>query len=101
MKFVPIILTKKQEKWFEKHYKHTKGKGTYSVWTAAKKTNLKIGRQPREKVLLRYYLKKRGYIVDDTERVAYYDAGTTRGKRVEARPQKWYKFLPAAEAAGR
>ena len=58
------------------------------------KTNLRIGRQPREKILLRYYLKKRGYLVDDGERVAYYDEHTKRGKRVEARQQRWYTFAP-------
>ena len=58
------------------------------------KTNLRIYRQPTEKVRLRHYLKTRGYIVDDDERVVYYNENTMRGKRIESKQQPWYTFLP-------
>lgn len=58
------------------------------------RTKLPVIPQPKKKVELRYYLKRCGYIVDDVARVAYYDENTRRGKRIEAKPQRWYKFQP-------
>lgn len=57
-------------------------------------TNLNLHRQPRKKVLFRYYLRKRGYIIDDDKRMAYYTDSTQRGERVERRQQQWYTFAP-------
>ena len=58
------------------------------------RTKLKLTQQPRAKVLFRYYLKKRGYIIDDNARMAYYTSTTQRGKRVEAKNQSWFTFAP-------
>ena len=58
------------------------------------RTKLKVVRQPRAKITLRYYLKKQGYILDEQKRIAYYDENTKRGKRIESKPQMWYKFQP-------
>lgn len=59
------------------------------------RTNLKLNKQPREKIQLRYYLRKRGYIVDDSARIAYYTPSTQRGIRIERKQQPWYTFRPA------
>ena len=58
------------------------------------RTNLKLTRQPRAKVLFRYYLRKCGYIIDDDKRIAYYTSTTKRGARIEAKPQTWFTFAP-------
>ena len=63
------------------------------------RTKLRVIPQPKKKVELRYYLKRCGYIVDDVARVAYYDENTRRGKRIEEKPQRWYKFRPIEERA--
>ena len=70
-------------------------KKTYKIEKALeRRTKLRGLRQPREKTLLRYYLKKRGYIVDDAAFKVYYDGTTKRGKRIEAKNKPWYKFYP-------
>lgn len=63
-----------------------------AVFGLPQETKLKVKFQPRKKILLRYYLKKCGYIVDDAARIAYYTDSTKRGKRIEAKQQPWYKF---------
>lgn len=61
------------------------------------RTKLRVIPIPEAKVKLRWYLKSRGYILDEIARVAYYDENTKRGKRIEEKPQRWYKFLPIAK----
>lgn len=63
------------------------------------RTKLPVIPQPKKKIELRYYLKRCGYIVDDIARVAYYDENTRRGKRIEEKPQRWYKFQPIEQRA--
>lgn len=58
------------------------------------RTKLRVIPIPKAKVELRWYLKSRGYIVDDVAHVAYYDENTRRGKRIETKPQRWYRFQP-------
>lgn len=58
------------------------------------KTKLKVKCQPKAKIDFRYYLKKRGYIVDDVAHIAYYTAETQRGAKLESSRQRWYKFQP-------
>lgn len=72
-------------------YKSEKARAVFGL---EQRTRLKVIKQPREKILLRYYLKKRGYIVDDKLRIAYYTDSTKRGKRIENKEQLWYKILP-------
>lgn len=75
----------------KKTYKIEKAR---AIWGLERRTKLRVLRQPREKTLLRYYLKKRGYIVDDAAFKVYYNSRTHRGKRIEAKNQPWYKFYP-------
>lgn len=78
----------------ESRKKTYKSERARAIWGLERQTKLKVLRQPREKILLRYYLKKRGYIVDDAAFKVYYTDATKRGKRIEAKKQPWYKFYP-------
>ena len=75
----------------EKTRKSERARATFGL---PQRTKLRVTPIPRAKVYLRWYLQSRGYILDEIARVAYYDEKTTRGKRIEEKPQRWYKFLP-------
>lgn len=55
-------------------------------------TKLKIRSQPRQRILDRSYLKKRGYILDEVNIIAYWTPETRRATRLEAAPRRFYKF---------
>ena len=61
-------------------------------WGLPQRTRLCAFPVPREKVVLRWYLKKRGYSVDEQERVAYYTEQTKRCTRLEKKGNPWYRF---------
>lgn len=75
----------------EKTRKSERARATFGL---PQRTKLRVIPIPRAKVYLRWYLKSRGYILDEIARVAYYNENTKRGKRIEEKPQRWYKFLP-------
>ncbi len=56
------------------------------------KTRLRVVRQPRQKIEDRCYLKKRGYILDEKNNIAYYTEETTRAVKLEAMPKRFYTF---------
>lgn len=58
------------------------------------KTKMRIRTVPPQTYAERYYLKKRGYTLDDAALVAYWTPETRRAVRMEARP-RIYKFLPS------
>ena len=58
------------------------------------KTNLRVIRQPRQKIYDRCYLKKRGYILDEQKNIAYWTPDTQRATVLEARPKRFYIFKP-------
>lgn len=70
-------------------YKSEKARATFGL---PQRTRMRVIPQPRAKVLLRHYLKKRNYIVDDVKRIVYYGDETKRGERIEAKLLKWYKL---------
>lgn len=72
-------------------WRSEKARATFGL---PQRTKLRVIPQPRAKILLRYYLKSKGYIVDDVKRVVYYDENTKRGRRIEEKPQRWYIFKP-------
>lgn len=78
----------------EKTRKSEKARATFGL---PQRTKMHVIPVPRAKIYLRWYLKSRGYILDEIARVAYYDENTKRGKRIEGKPQRWYKFLPMAK----
>ena len=57
------------------------------------RTRLRVKRQPKQKILDRSYLKKRGYILDERNNIAYYTASTRRAVRMEAMPRRYYSFM--------
>ena len=78
----------------KKTFASEKARATFGL---PQRTKLHVIPIPRAKIYLRWYLKSRGYILDEVARVAYYDENTKRGKRIEEKPQRWYKFLPMAK----
>jgi len=56
------------------------------------KTRLRVKKQPRAKILDRCYLKRRGYILDEVNMIAYWTADTARATVLEARPRRYYTF---------
>jgi len=62
------------------------------------RTKMKLKRQPRAKIWARYYLKKKGYIIDDVNLVAFYTEDTDRAFKMEASPRRFYSFRPFAKA---
>lgn len=59
-------------------------------------TKLRVIAEPRGKTCHRWYLKKRGYILDEKELIAYWTEDTRRATILEKRPRQWYKFKPLA-----
>ena len=59
-------------------------------------TKLRVMREPRGKTCHRWYLKKRGYIIDEKELIAYWTEDTRRATILEKRPRQWYRFKPLA-----
>lgn len=78
----------------EKTRKSERARATFGL---PQRTKLRVIPIPVAKVKLRWYLKSRGYILDEIARVAYFDENTKRGKRIEEKPQRWYKFVPITE----
>ena len=66
------------------------------------KTKIHLARCSREKVRQNYYLRQRGYIIDEKNLVAYYTPETKRATRMEAIPRgvkvgsikPFYSFRP-------
>ena len=58
------------------------------------KTKMRVKKQPKQKILDRSYLKRRGYILDERENIAYYTDKTQRATRLEAMPKRYYSFKP-------
>ena len=78
----------------EKTRKSERARATFGL---PQRTKLRVIPIPVAKVKLRWYLKSRGYILDEIARVAYFDENTKRVKRIEEKPQRWYKFVPITE----
>ena len=58
------------------------------------RTGLRVLKEPRGKTGHRWYLRKRGYILDERELIAYWTDETRRATILESRPRKWYRFRP-------
>ena len=63
-------------------------------WGLPQLTKMRVGKQPRQKILDRSYLKRRGYIIDDSKNIAYYTDTTRRATKLEEMPKRFYEFLP-------
>lgn len=61
------------------------------------KTRMKVKKQPHRRLSQRSYLKHRGYILDEYNRIAYYTESTQRAPRMEMNwdgKRNYYKFKP-------
>lgn len=67
------------------------------VFGLPQKTNLRLVRQDRKKCYFRNALRKKCYVVDETNRIVMWNDDTIRSKRMEGREQPWYKFMAAAQ----
>jgi hypothetical protein len=54
-------------------------------------TKMKVTQQPRQQILDRCYLKRRGYVLDEDTLTAYWTPTTKRAVRLEARP-RFFRF---------
>jgi hypothetical protein len=61
-------------------------------WGLPQKSRLRVTETPHQKIIDRSYLKKRGYILDEANVIAYWTPETHRATRLEARPRRFYKF---------
>lgn len=77
-----------------KTWRYERARATFGL---PRKTKLRVVRQPHQKILDRHYLKKRGYIIDEKEMVAYWTGETQRAVRLEAQPKRYYSFRPLPE----
>lgn len=60
-------------------------------WGLEQKTFLRVLKQSKRHIYLRWYLKRRGYIIDEEAGIAYYTDETRRGKMIEKRLEPYYK----------
>lgn len=74
-----------------KTFREEKARALFGV---PRKTRLRVVREPKGKTELRWYLKSRGYILDERELIAYWTDETRRATILEKRPRRWYRFRP-------
>ena len=65
-----------------------------ALYGLPRQTKLNVVKRPREQALMRYYLKKRGYIVERGGMIFYYGNETKRSPDLESRPRTGFTFLP-------
>lgn len=87
---------KRVERSAESRRKTFKLERARKLFGLSQKTRMRVLREPRGKTLDRYYLKKRGYILDESELIAYWTPETRRSPRLEAGPRRWYRFASYA-----
>lgn len=74
-----------------KTFREEKARALFGV---PRKTRLRVVKEPRGKTCQRWYLKSRGYILDERELIAYWTPETRRATVLEKRPRQWYRFRP-------
>lgn len=79
----PEIIRKRAET-FKKTHKLEKARVHFGL---TQKTKIKIQRLPKDMINQRRYLRERGYAIDDTNLIAYYNDATKRSNRLEAIPR--------------
>ena len=84
----PEVIAKRRET-YRNTFRQEKARKAFGL---PQRTKMKVTRQPRVKCYHRFYLKSRGYIIDDTNFIAYWTPQTRRSPRLEAGPKRFYKF---------
>ena len=71
-------------------YRLEKARALYGL---PRQTKLQVVQRPRKQVWTRYYLRKRGYVVERGSNVAYYNSETQRSLKMETNPPAGFSFL--------
>lgn len=79
---------------FRKTWRLEKARALYGL---PRQTKLRVVKRPTEQIAQRYYLRKRGYIVERGSNTAYYTAETKRSVELESRPRSGFTFLSMEE----
>lgn len=98
IELTPEVLKKRAES-FKKTWRTENARIRFGL---EQKTKIHIARCSKEKVRQNYYLRQRGYIIDEKELIAYYTPETKRATRMEAIPRgvkvgsikPFYSFRP-------
>ena len=64
-----------------------------AIFGLPRQTKMKVVQRPRRQVQVRYYLRKRGYIVERGSNVAYYNNQTKRSPKLESEPRSGFSFI--------
>lgn len=75
-----------------KTFKEERGRAVFGL---PQKTMLRVKKQPQRKIQVRWYLKRRGYELDERKNIAYWSDDTKRSPRIEAMPlqKRFYSFM--------
>lgn len=65
-----------------------------ALYGLPRKTKLNVVKRLKKQIMLRYYLKKCGYVVERGGFTFYYSNDTKRSLQIESRPLTGFKFLP-------
>lgn len=64
-----------------------------ALYGLPRQTKLQVIKRPRRQIDMRYYLRKRGYIVKRGSMIVYYNENTNRSLELESRPRTGFTFL--------
>lgn len=64
-----------------------------ALYGLPRQTKLQVIKRPRRQIEMRYYLRKRGYIVKRGSMIVYYNENTNRSLELESRPRTGFTFL--------
>ena len=88
IELTPEVLAKRATS-YRQTFREEKARRTFGL---GQKTKIKIRICPRAKTRQSYYLRRRGYIVDEAAQMAYWTDITKRATRLENKPRKYYGF---------
>ena len=74
----------------KKTFKLEKARALYGL---PRQTKLQVVKRPKKQIYIRYYLRKKGYIVERGSNVAYYNSETQRCLKLESRPMTGFTFI--------
>lgn len=63
-----------------------------AIFGLPRQTKMHVIQRPRKQVHVRYYLRKRGYVVERGSNVAYYNSQTNRNLKMETNPPTGFTF---------
>lgn len=64
-----------------------------ALYGLPRQTKLNVVKRPHKQIHTRYYLRKRGYIVERGSNTAYYNSETKRSPDIESRSRSGFVFL--------